>query len=65
MDSSDDIRDYLESCFKTTGFRFMPLTRLCKQFPGTDFKKVLNELRKDGYIQRREGANDVLIEWIK
>jgi hypothetical protein len=65
MDNIDDIRDYLESCFKTTGFKFMPLRRLYNQFPDTDFKKVLNKLRKDGYIQRREGANDILIEWVK
>lgn len=57
-------RELLDSMFgtyKRTKFPFFSLMKLKREF-GNDVVKELNILASNGYVRKREGANEALVE---
>jgi len=60
----DKILNHLLSHYKKTGWTFVSMGYLQRIF-GDKIREHLNELWQEGYVQKREGVNQPLIELIK
>lgn len=58
-----NLLEYIEESYKRTKFRFFSLVKILEHF-GEDGRDQLNKLKSEGKIKRRQGANDILIEYL-
>ncbi|HLO59024.1 MAG TPA: hypothetical protein VK172_14895 [Lentimicrobium sp.] len=57
------ILNYLKQQFDASKWPFFGFVQLKKQF-GKNTRDALNALRTEGIIRRREGINDIIIEYL-
>jgi hypothetical protein len=55
------VETYLNLKYKETKWRFISLTHLIHEF-GQEVKQALKELKEEGKITHREGANSWIVE---
>jgi hypothetical protein len=60
----NQILKYLQTQHQKTKFQFFPLPKLKKRF-GKETSKMLNDLHRNGYIDKRPGINYPLVELLK
>lgn len=58
------VKEYLNQKYKKTKWSFIDLLEVLNEF-GEDGREQLNQLVRDGYIQKRKGANNPVIEILK
>ena len=59
------VMEYLLQEVNKTNWTFFSLPKVQKEFKGIDIRDALNELSRNGYIRKREGMNNVLIEVVR
>ena len=57
------VLNYIQAKYKRLGFVFIPVNEITNLF-GDSARDELNQLKKQGLIRRREGANGPLIEYL-
>ena len=61
----EKILDFLLASYKKSKWPFTNVSLLQQVFGQVETKQALNELWKEGYIQRRDSVNTPMVELIK